>query len=408
LSAKVDSLYNVLKATNQVQNEYIGMDSDGIVYEEYESLYTTLDSIATDDELLTIAKKGNKVIKYHMNAILVDRKSKFLVDLFSQYIYNNEEIYVRGGCTGNESCIAGELYSYIFYQNEKIKSVKYNKENYTAEELKKYHFDSETKWTNPEVDSLLTILNKAALSNDNILPITLRHIFAINKFKFDNYERIKYFANKYPTPEILATLANFQNKKDLPLLHKNIDDAFLAISKFPHPSFIPELKAKVDKGYDDYLYLEAATSFCSKEAEELLTMIVSKFETKRNSKKELDMFDGEPFGHFYNCLEKKNCNFNDSFLLKMWTDNRMISYSFFQKIKDKHYKEILKGYLNNLPFISAPGNEDMDWEKYKDEYEAADGYLCPIILKYLKNNTSVTNDKSIDLDSIECKGYNNR
>lgn len=376
-------------------------------YPDYDNLYIKLDSLATEDELLYLASKGSNVIKYHINTILVDRKSTHLADLFTQYLFNQDEIHISMGCMGSTSSLAASLYSSIFYQNEKIESVRYNKEHYTPEELKEYYYlPVETKWTRAEVDSLLTVLNKTALSNDNVLPVTLKWIFENNTFKFENYERVRYFANKYPEKEILATLASFQNKNDLPLLHKNSDNAFIAISKFPDKFFIPVLKARFGKPFnnDYYNFLEAATSFCSTDAEELLTMIVAQFDSQRDSEKKLWLGDGEAYYHFYSCLEKRNCSVNDEFLLKLWLTHRTISLSFFDKIKEQHYGDILKGYLNPFPIDFPPSIGNLEQEKYKTEYEAADGYLCPIILNYLKDNSSLNKDKSINLDTIECKG----
>ncbi len=47
LSEKVDSLYNAINATDQVKNDFIGIGGDGIVYLDYENLYTKLDSSAS-------------------------------------------------------------------------------------------------------------------------------------------------------------------------------------------------------------------------------------------------------------------------------------------------------------------------------------------------------------------------
>ncbi len=333
--------------------------------------------------------------------LLVDRKSKHLSDLFAQYIFNNEKIYVSGGCTGNVSSIAGGLYSYIFYQKNKVDEIEMYKKIYSTEELKKNYLPFETKWTKPEVDSLLTRLNKTVLSNDNVLPETLREIFGLNKFEFNNYDRVKYFATKYPEPEILATLASFQNKKDLPLLHQNMDKAYYAITQFPDKSFIPELKLRIDDIWKNYYFMDATAAFCSKDANDLLLMIVDKFESLKKKDSAFWIGDGERYDHFYNCLEKRNCAFNDAFLLKMWTEHRMISFSFFQKIKDKHYNEILKGFMNENAFFTAPVNQDSDLSKYTEE--ELNGYLCPQILAYLKASPTLNQNKSINMETLTCQ-----
>lgn len=408
LSAKVDSLYQQLNSQKGIEARNIGYD--GHESEVYQ-MYAKLDSIATDDEALYMARNGNEVVKGYLSNVLVDRKSKHLATLFSDYIKNDAEVHIHSGCTGNESSIAGELYGYIFYQNQKIENVKYFTRDHPIDSLKRYGMDYETKWAKPEVDSLLTILNKTALTNDNVLPVTLRHIFALNQFKFENYDRIKFFAYKYPEVEILATLAAYRNKKDLPLLHQNIGKAYIAISKFPDKSFIPELKERIENGCrNEYYFLDAVAAFRTKDAEELQLMVVDWFETLKKKNNGFWMGGGEQYDHFYECLEKQDCSYTDDFLLKLWLDRKFISISFFDKIKDKHYNEILKGFINPIPInITNPiptnilYNDDVVWEKYKADFEEADGYWCPVILKYLKNNSSQNKDKSIDLDKIKCQ-----
>lgn len=308
LSTKVDSLYTIINAKDQVKNGKIGMGSDATVYLDYEDLYTKLDSIATDDEIIYIAEKGNEVIKTYMCGILVNRKSKYLSRLFSQYLFNNKEIHIQAGCTGYQTSFAGELYSDLFYQKNKIDEIEMYRKEYTIEEIKKYHLPFETKWTKPEVDSLLVILNKIVLSNDNVLPTTLRHIFTLNKFKFDNHERVKYFAEKYPEREILATLASFQNKKDLPFFHQNIDNSFIAISKFPDKSFIKPMQDKYEKNIQNIDYYEAISSLCFDETNVIKNNIFDKLSKSEN------IFDQEYIQYLETSLKKYDCKFNTELL----------------------------------------------------------------------------------------------
>jgi hypothetical protein len=304
LSPKVDSLYIALNSKDAIESRnigYGGQESDNF------RMFSELDSIATDNEVLYMSQKGNNVVKGYMSEVLVSRKSKYIAELFSDYIKNDKEVLIQTGCTGFTSTIAGELYSYVIYQKKKIDEITYNKEHYTPVELKDYDLDSETKWTKPEVDSLLMVLNKIVLDHNNALPMTLRRIFALNKFEFVNYEKIKFFAYKYQEKEILATLASFQNKKDLPFLHKHIDIALLAISKFPDKSFEKIISEKFNDETRNIDYYEALAAFCTDDFNNL----------KRKLYKELDdtddIMDGEYMRRFELALQNHNCDFNFKF-----------------------------------------------------------------------------------------------
>jgi len=301
LSAKVDSLYKLLNSENHMEASNVGYDGrESGIYR----MYAELDSIANDDEAYYMAEQGNKVVKGYMSNALVNRKSKRLADLFAKYIFNDEEVHIHTGCMGYESTIAGELYGYVFYQNSKIENIRYNKENYTARELKDYNLEQETKWIKPEIDSLLAIFNKISLTNDNSLALTLNHIFRLNHFRFENYERVQYFAYKYETSEIMATLASFQNKKDLPLFHKDIDRSLLAISMFPDKSFENIISNKFENGIRNTEYYEALSAFCSDNFNKLKEKLYDTLE------KTDDIMDGEYISRFQNALQNHKCDYN--------------------------------------------------------------------------------------------------
>ena len=234
LSEKVNNLYQKLTSNNTLESEFIGYS--GKQSENYLK-FKEISKIANDDEILYMAENGNEAIKSYMSSILVDRKSKNLNKLFLNYINNDKEVQIRTGCMGYTSTITAELYRYVFYQKEKIDFINSTNEGY--EDVKEYEKEIygddyienyQSKWTKESVDSLLTIYNKTTIINDKISPKSLNTIFRLNDFKFDNYKRVKHFALKYPTEEILATLASFKNKEDLKLLHDNSENSILAIS----------------------------------------------------------------------------------------------------------------------------------------------------------------------------------
>ena len=111
LSEKVNELYLQLNTEKRIESQNIGYSGkESEIYLKY----IELAKIASDKEVLFMAEHGEPVVKAYMSMVLVDRKSDKLIDLFKNYLSNNEEIWIQMGCTGYNSSIAGALYSSIF------------------------------------------------------------------------------------------------------------------------------------------------------------------------------------------------------------------------------------------------------------------------------------------------------
>jgi hypothetical protein len=173
--------------------------------------------------------------------------------------------------------------------------------------------DYDSKWTITESDSLMQALTKIALAEDRIAPEALNQIFKDNQFKSTDYKRVKFFAGKYQTPEILATLANFKNKNDLPLLRDHVSNAYLAISLFPHPSFLPQLKNKVNKEYENPQFQQAVAAYRSAESRNVLESICKKITTEYPKGNLRD----ERLFALHGIIEKINCPLYTDILLRL-------------------------------------------------------------------------------------------
>lgn len=261
----------------------------------------------SDDDLMYIAQNGNTIMKASAANELVDRKSKNLTALFSEQLFSTQKITINNGSLTDKYTLAAALYKEVAFQKEKKQRKAYYEKTSTEAQLRglKELFgpDFDSKWSIRESDSLMTILTRLALSNDDISPETLSQIFKINQFKAANYERVKYFAAKYPTAELLATLASFQNKNDLPLLRAHVSDAFIAISLFPHPSLLPDLKSNIGKEYENPHFQQAVAAYKSKESKVILESIWKKITTAYPQGNQRD----EKLFALHGVIEKINC-----------------------------------------------------------------------------------------------------
>ena len=261
----------------------------------------------SDDDLMYIAQNGNTIMKASAGNELVARKSKNLTALFSEQLLSKENVTVHTGSLADTYSLAASLYKSVAFQKEKKQRKQYYEKTSTESQLRGlkelFGDDFDSDWTVKESDSLMTILTRIALSNDNIAPRTLSQILKINQYKSPDYTRVKHFAGKYQTPEVLAALASFKNKNDLPLLKRHLSDAFVAISLFPHPSLLPDLKSQVNAQYENPDFQQAVAAYKSQESKTLLESIRKKIAASYPEGSQRD----ERYFALHGIIEKSNC-----------------------------------------------------------------------------------------------------
>jgi hypothetical protein len=299
------SIYNQLTEHSKAR-PYIGHKEGETnpFTEEFKRLSWNFD----DDDLMYIAQNGNTVMKASAANELVSRKSKNLTALFSEQLFAPQKITINTGSIGSDYTLSAALYKEVAFQKEKKERKAYYEKTSTEAQLRGlkelFGDDFDSKWTIHEADSLMNTLTRLAMSNDNISPETLSQICKINQFKTPDYARVKFFAYKYATPELLAALAYHKNKNDLPLLREHVSNAYVAISLFPHPSLLPYLKSKVDNEYENPQFQQAIAAYKSKESKLVLESIWKKIEAsypEGSSQRDERIFT------LHNIIEKINC-----------------------------------------------------------------------------------------------------
>jgi hypothetical protein len=303
--AEFHSLYNQL-TEHSASTPYIGHKEGEVntFAEEFKRLSWNF----TDDDLMYIAQKGNTVMKASAANELVSRKSKNLTALFSEQLFAPQKITINTGHISGDYTLSAALYKEVAFQKEKKERKAYYEKTSTEAQLRGlkelFGEDFDSKWTIQEADSLMKILTRIAMSNDNISLETVSQVCKINQFKNTDYQRVKFFAYKYPTPELLASLAHFKNKNDLPLLRKHLNDAYIAISLFPHPSLLPELKSRLDNDYENPQFQQAIAAYKSNESKVVLKSIWKKIEAsypEGSSQRDERIFT------LHGIIEKINC-----------------------------------------------------------------------------------------------------
>ena len=313
LSEDVQQLYTEFSEAARLENP----DSPVVMNRDNFARFKKITNSATEEELLYLEKIGDIVVREYIIKELVDRKSTALETLFSNYLADPKVATYNMGTDVYDWNPAIEIYASVSYQKEKLERRKYYEQTTSKGLLTdvKQLFGPEydTKWTMAEADALLKRLDVLAFENNATAPQVLNHIFRYRQFKVSDYSRVRSFADKYPTAEILATLANFKNPKDLPFLQQHIDKAFLAVSRFPHPSFLPELKKRLDSQYGNIAFQEAISSYCNADSRNLLDAICKKITTNYPDGDERQ----EKLFALYGIMEKQNYTFYKPVLTKI-------------------------------------------------------------------------------------------
>lgn len=271
----------------------------------------------TEDELLKAISSANAETKIAIAEELVERKSPKIADAFSKLLTNDDVAERKIGVISYQTNAASELYVAVSHQKEKADRKRYYERTTTKglqKELKgMFGRDYDTKWTLAETDACLAKLTAMALAENNIAPRTLNTIFYTNDFKSKNYARVKYFAQKYPTAEILATLANFKNPADISYLTKHAQASYLAYSVYPHAAFFPSLQMNVDKDFENKDFQNAITAYRNAESKAVLEKICRNICNGNAVKANRD----DKLFQLYSIIEKRNCRTYDSVLKKI-------------------------------------------------------------------------------------------
>ncbi|RZJ70887.1 hypothetical protein [Flavobacterium sp.] len=268
----------------------------------------------TEAELLQAISQSNAETKIAISEELVERKSGKVYELFTKLLTEDDVAERKIGVISYQTNAASELYVAVAHQKEKADRKKYYEKTTTKglqKELKgMFGRDYDTKWTQAETDACLAKLTAIALADNNVAPLTLNTIFYTSNFKNKNYSRVKFFAQKYPTAEILATLANFRNPSDIQYLTKHAQASYLSYSVYPHAAFYPTLQMNVDKDFENKDFQNAITAYKNLDSKVLLDKVCKNICSNNAVKVNRD----DKLFQLYSIIEKRNCRLYDPIL----------------------------------------------------------------------------------------------
>ncbi|HEU0137567.1 MAG TPA: hypothetical protein VFQ50_09770 [Flavobacterium sp.] len=285
----------------------------------FDNRFAEITNIASDDELTHIALTEKPILRDYAVAALIERQSPELLRIFTDYTMHDEPFVKRDGNRTYQTSSAAEFYKNIAKQKERLVRKAYYERTASKEQIAElrvlFGADFDTNWTMAQTDSLLQAFTSVAMANDAMSAGTMSTIFRSNEYKSDNYERVKFFAEKFQTPEILATLASFKRPEDVPFLLNNFENSLIAITRFPHAAFLPKLQMELLNHYQDAAFQTAVAGYQNADAAKMLSQMVDKL-AKENPKKP-DEDRAEKLLQLYNIIESVNSPLYDVLLKRM-------------------------------------------------------------------------------------------
>lgn len=309
LSPAVDNLFESLNA-----DVALAQNNDASYLVSIDNKFRSLSSIATDAELFHVALHGTSALKECAIGDLVERKSPLLTTLFAEYLQSDEQYPVLQTAKLIQTTPAIQLFKRISWQKEKRLRKEYYERTTSSTDLVElkvlFGRDFSTNWSIREADSILTSFVASALEINEVSSENLSEILKLNDYKSNNYQRVKFWAQKHRTPEVLASLARYKNPADVAFFASNIDNSLAAISNFPHPTLFAKLRAKTLTMYNKPEFQDAVASYKSLEAKALLEQIHHQIKSNYPPGDARD----EQLLTLYNIVEKKDCKIYQSVL----------------------------------------------------------------------------------------------
>ncbi|MFL9832459.1 hypothetical protein [Chryseobacterium terrae] len=208
LSTRISELYKELSKSERYEGSHIGYEGkESKVYNTYKEI----NKLASDKEIEYIAFNGNAVPKMYATKTLFEKKSKQFLKAFNYARQNNQQLKGISGCVGYSTFLADKIYQIVFQEKEIIRKAKefkiFSDSILNAKNLPDGYdksiieeFKVETKWTNPEIDSLLLKMEELVLNDKNssqsLVELVCEYNFYTNQKK-PYYDKLLYFDKKY-------------------------------------------------------------------------------------------------------------------------------------------------------------------------------------------------------------------
>jgi hypothetical protein len=300
LSDDTKKIIDQINQYSSLEYQYIGMH--GAESDLYQ-LFDTLKQTASNKELVHLIDHKNTVLNGYAVWSLVDNKYSGLEYIFKRVLKSNKTLYTISFDVGSEDHLSHLLYSRLrsnLLSSDSVDSTYYLNKISVIDSLILYsnhlpgYYDKQYG----------AYLRNSSLSNNNQDPGT--------------YNRVKYLALKERDLKALVELAKYRYPSDTKNILGFNEEAFEAISHFPHPDFWKFLESFKYTAKEKQYY-ESIAAYKNEKSKQLLLEIYSHL-NKENAR----------IGYFEELYEAVVRNYDpiyDSFIKKFWLEYKIIDFS---------------------------------------------------------------------------------
>lgn len=290
--------------------------------QETEKIADKVQKIAKSEELEYLSLHGiNPYVKAVAIKTLIDRDDKRLFEVFKNSINSKDSIVYTTGCLSSSVSLSAFFFENISF-NQKINDER--------------QYEIKSKLVN------LIIENKpinTSLLNEIKYQIPTNLIY---------YEIIRDLITQNKSPDLLISLAKYQNEKDIELIKSFKEKSFLAIEKFPNDKFLPFLETYINH-YDEFPYMFAVSKFCNERSADLVLKIIN---LKTANLKNISCNSSLCLEAIYNQVYMNYCKLYYPILEKLWVSHKILSFDILDNFEKNHSNEetadfILSGLLLN-------------------------------------------------------------
>ncbi len=361
---EIQNQIDTIAKCNELQYETVDMGSPSEQYKHYEKLRDS----ASIEELKTLLKNTNSVVKAYAGWALADRKYPFLSDIFAEFLATDEMVHYQRVCIGGDFHIASTLYFRIQSQGHLFEIT----------DQDSIFFQSQIA----KMDSLLLYSDKDVF--------VMIYALENNKANPKTYDRIKKLAEVEWNTNPLIALAKYRNKEDIPFFISQGKESFEAISYFPDEgfwNFLLSFKSE-EKSLD---YFIALSSFQDTAALNVLSEIYHSCTL-------------EQITNLDKALIKNYCPLYKDMILKIWEEKKTIDYTITQKFiaqnPEKASESFVKGLLSDDKFNLI----EIDYNYGTDEL------ILPLMLQTIaihdaEKLITICNKNVLSADFLELKPF---
>jgi hypothetical protein len=297
--------------------------------ESYESFFAIDDKIekievklfktATLSELEYLTVNGkNPYTKAIAFKVLANKDSNRAISIFKELLNSQDSITFRTECLS----VSYSLPSYFF-------------ENITQNQ----------NLTEKESENLKKELVSVILGSENVNIKLLEELYYSIPIVPENYEKLRKLVIESKSPQLLISLAKYNNPQDIDLIKSFGQDAFLAIEEFPDNKFLPFLEENIQES-KNFPFMFAVSKYCNDKSVEIVKKVIDFHinDIKGRSCKNYCLTT------LYNQIYMDECKLYYPLLSDLWLSHKILSFDILDEYEKTHSEKeteefILKGLM---------------------------------------------------------------